>query len=437
MTGWIRIVLSIAFALCATTAVAQPRRAPDAEPDMGAMLRAAQQYTVKVRATIAWPLGSDRFGTGQGTGFVIDKQRGWILTNAHVAQSSPGVVDISFGEDEANWIPVERVYVDNHLDVAVLRVAPDKLPAALAPAKLGCTLTVRQGAAVVAYGHPRELNFTATRGIVSSVRTLGFQEYVQIDASLNPGNSGGPLLDIDAGQVIGISTAASGAGLNFAIPMRHVCPILAMLRNDADPTVPTLPVYWLKNGNVESLTVARTFPNAPADYPLKSGDEVLGVAGGETFAGLPDLFSGLRGKRQSVSLSVRRNGAVTTVAAPLTPVEAPLAREAVAFSGMLVAERSWADAEASVLPGLQIEYVKQGEAAERAGFRTWDMVEDVAGRRFDSLHELHAWLRDRPAGESVKVLVRRRVTSASRRIGAEYMRFDITPQNLTLLEARN
>lgn len=431
------IVLACALALYATTAAAQPRRAaPAAEPDMGAMLRSAQQYTVKVRATIAWPLGSDRFGTGQGTGFVIDKARGWILTNAHVAQSSPGVVDVSLGEDDADWMEAERVYVDNHLDIAVLRIAPEKLPTTLVPARLGCAQQIRQGAAVVAYGHPRDLNFTATRGIISSVRTLGFQEYVQIDASLNPGNSGGPLLAIDPGEVIGISTAASGVGLNFAIPIRHVCPILAMLRNREDPTVPTMPVYWLKTGNVESLTVARTFPNAPANYPLKGGDEVLGLAGGATFAGLPDLFTNLRGRKSAVRLSVRRNGAVIQVDAPLMASEPPLQREAVAFSGMLIAERFAADAEASALPRLQIEYIKQGEMAERAGFRSFDLLEEVDGRRFETVRELHTWLRAQPADLEIKVLVRRRISSAARRIGAEYLRFEVTPQYLTLLEAR-
>jgi serine protease Do len=439
--GWWRgICWAMAFALCATTAVAQPRRTPPpraAEADMGAMLRSAQQYTVKVRASIAWPLGGDRFGTGQGTGFVIDRKRGWILTNAHVAQSSPGFVDIALGEAETEWLPVERVYVDNHLDIAVLKIAPEKLPATMGEPRLGCAQPVRQGAAVVAYGHPRDLSFTATRGIVSSVRTLGYQEYVQMDASLNPGNSGGPLLAIDASEVIGVSTAASGMGLNFATPMRHVCPILAMLKRGEDPSVPTLPIYWLKSGNVESLTVARTFPNAPADYPLKGGDEVLGIVGGPKFAGLPDLFTSLRGRKNAVRLSVRRDGALIEVEAPLTPAQSPLKREALAFSGMLVAEREVSDAEASALPRLQIEYIRTGEPAERAGFRYGDQIEDISGQRFESVRALHAYMRDQPGDAIVKVLVRRRTGLSARRTGAEYLRLDLPVQGLNLFEARS
>lgn len=428
-----------AITLCIAPVWAQPRRSAPraAEPDMSAMLRDAQNYTVKVRATVTWPLGSDRFGTGQGTGFFIDKRRGWILTNAHVAQSSPATVEIAFGDAETVWVPVDRIYVDNHLDIAVLQLAPDKVPATATEARLGCALKVDQGSAVVAYGHPRELNFTATRGIVSSVRTLGNQEYVQMDASLNPGNSGGALLSVDAGEVIGVSTASVyGAGLGLAIPVRHACPIIAALKTGADPSVPTLPVYWLRNGNSETLTVARSFPNAPADFPLKGGDVVLGVAGGPRFASLPDLPSALRGRKDSVRLLVRRDGAEIEIDAPVTPAKAPLTREALAFSGMLIAERDVVDAEASTMPTLQIEYIKAGESAERAGFRPGDMLEDVNGRRFDSIRELHAWLAAQPEGESVKLLVRRRAFSSIRRTSAEYLRLEIALSDETLLQAR-
>lgn len=435
----IRLALAAAIALCATTAWAQPRRAPPrpAEPDMSAMLRDAQNYTVKVRSTVIWPIGSDRFGTGQGTGFFIDKSRGWILTNAHVAQSSPAVVEVAFGDAETVWLPVERIYVDNHLDIAVLRLPQENVPPTATEAKLGCDQKVDQGSAVVAYGHPRELNFTATRGIVSSIRTLGNQEYVQMDASLNPGNSGGALLSVGAGKVIGISTASVlGAGLGLAIPVRHACPIVAALKIGGDPTVPTLPVYWLRSGNSETLTVARTFPNAPANFSLKGGDVVLGVAGGARTDSLPDLLSALRGRKNSVRFAVRRNGSEIEVDVPITPSRPPLSREAVVFSGMLIAERDMADAEASTMPLLEIEHVKRGEGAERAGLRAGDLLDDVDGRRFDSVRDLHAWLSGRTEGESVKILVRREAFASTRRIGAEYLRLEIVLRDETLLQAR-
>jgi len=428
-----------ATSTAATSAVqAAAIRTPVAQaaPDLGAMLRDAQRYTVKVRATVNWPLAPEQFGTGQGTGFVIDREKGWILTNAHVAKRSPAAVEVALTDNETDWAPVERLYADNFLDIAVVRIDPDKLPPDATQARLGCSEDIKQGSAVVAYGHPINLTFTATRGIVSSVRTLGYQEFIQMDASINPGNSGGPLLGVDAGAVIGVNTAnfPGAPGLGLATSIRHVCPIMDLLARGEDPSVPTLPVYWLKQGRNETLTVATPFPNTD-DAGLKPGDVVTGVAGGRAVSGLPDLNTALRGRKGSVTLSVTRGGQPMEVAAPLIAAAPALRRQALSFAGLLVAERQALDQEATVLPALRIEFIKQGETAARVGFQPWDHLETVGGRRFTSVAELHGWLQARPATEKVAILVRRHIAAFDRRIGAEYHRFEIAPAELRLLTA--
>jgi serine protease Do len=406
------------------------------QPDLGALLRDAQKYTVKVRATVNWPLAPEQFGTGQGTGFVIDREKGWVLTNAHVAKRSPATVEIALGESEADWIPVERLYADNYLDIAVLKIAPDKLPVDTTQAKLGCGQQVKQGSSVVAYGHPINLTFTATRGIVSSVRTLGYQEFVQMDANINPGNSGGPLLAVDAGEVIGVNTAnfPGAPGLGLATSIRHVCPIMDILAKGGDPSVPSLPVYWLKQGRNETLTVAQPFPN-PKEEHLKTGDVIVSLAGGPPLAGLPDLYTALRGKTGAVKLAVTRGGAATEVAAPLIASPPPLKRQALTFAGLLISERQSIDLGPTELPMLRIEFIKQGESASRVGFQPWDHLETIGGQRFSSVTALHDWLKARPAAEKVAILVRRHITSFDRRIGAEYHRFELAPADLKLLTA--
>lgn len=413
---------------------AQNRRAapPPSPPDMNVILQDAQNYTVKVRSTVTWPIEGERFGSGQGTGFVIDKARGWILTNAHVARSSPGAVDIAFGDSETDWVPAERVYVDNLLDIAVLKLAPNLAPPTMGEAKLGCTRAVPQGSPVVAYGHPRDLNFTATRGIVSSVRTLGPLEFIQMDASLNPGNSGGALLALDHAEVIGVTTATAGNGLGFATPMRHVCPILEALRKNQDPTVPTLPVYWLKAGNADSLTVAKLFPNAPADFPLQSGDTVLSLVGGPRFDELPDLLTALRGRSGLVRLLVRRSGAEIEVSAPITPATPRLQRQAIAVSGMVIDDDRWLDSETTALPRLHIDFLKQGETGERAGFRMGDVLAEIDGQSFNSVTDLHAWLSAKPDGASVPLLVRRWRLSPNG-VSAEYLRLTLKLEDAKLI----
>jgi serine protease Do len=420
----------------AAAVAAMPVTAAPAAPDLGAMLRDAQRYTVKVRATVNWPLAPEQFGTGQGTGFVIDRAKGWILTNAHVAKRSPAAVEVALTDSETDWLPVERLYADNFLDIAVVKIDPEQLPPDATQARLGCGEDIKQGSAVVAYGHPINLTFTATRGIVSSVRTLGYQEFVQMDASINPGNSGGPLLGVDAGAVIGVNTAnfPGAPGLGLATSIRHVCPIMDLLARGEDPTVPTLPVYWLKQGRNETLTVAAAFPNA-GDVGLRTGDVVLGIAGGRKAGGLPDLITALRGRKESVALAVRRDGAEIEVKAPLVAAAPSLKRQALTFAGLLVVERQALDQEPTVLPPLRIEFIKQGEAAARAGLQAWDYLETVSGQRFRSVAALHDWLKARPSTEKVAVMVRRHIASFDRRIGAEYHRFEIAPSDLKLLTA--
>jgi len=430
----------VLLAVAAQLAVTSPAAA-QSSPDLGAMLEQAQRFTVKVRGTALWPFAPEQMGTGLGTGFIIDRDKGWILTNAHVAKRSPSTVEIALGESETEWLPVQRIYVDNHLDIAVLKVATDKLPADAMAAKLGCTQTVKQGTTVVAYGHPISLNFTATRGIVSSVRTLNSHEFVQMDANINPGNSGGPLLAADVAEVIGVNTAnISGApGLGLALAIRHVCPVLDLLAKGADPSLPGLPVYWLKRGQVETLTVAAAFPRNSADKSgtedgLKPGDIVQGIVGGPKLASLPELNTALRGRQGQVTLEVVRDGKGQTVNVSLIPALAPLKRQGLTFSGLLVTERINLDTADSNLPPLRIEFIKNGEAAARVGLRPGDQLDSVGGQRFTTVAALHDWLKGRPSAERVPVLVRR-FSNADTRVTAEYHRFEIQPTDLHLLKA--
>ena len=430
----------VLLAAAAQLAVTSPAAA-QSSPDLGAMLEQAQRFTVKVRGTALWPFAPEQMGTGLGTGFIIDRDKGWILTNAHVAKRSPSTVEIALGESETEWLPVQRIYVDNHLDIAVWKVATDKLPADAMAAKLGCTQTVKQGATVVAYGHPISLNFTATRGIVSSVRTLNSHEFVQMDANINPGNSGGPLLAADVAEVIGVNTAnISGApGLGLALAIRHVCPVLDLLAKGADPSLPGLPVYWLKRGQVETLTVAAAFPRSSADKSgtedgLKPGDIVQGIVGGPKLASLPELNTALRGRQGQVTLEVVRDGKGQTVNVSLIPALAPLKRQGLTFSGLLVTERINLDTADSNLPPLRIEFIKNGEAAARVGLRPGDQLDSVGGQRFTTVAALHDWLKGRPSAERVPVLVRR-FSNADTRVTAEYHRFEIQPTDLHLLKA--
>ena len=203
----------LAVALCAPAPIALAQEAEKA-------LEKADAFTVRIKTTIVYPFGQDKRGTFKGAGFVVDKERGWIATNAHVASRSAASLTVAF-RDQAP-IRAKRLYVDPFLDLAILQGPREALPKTASEAKLDCSGAPKAGTPVVAYGHPNGLAFTGTQGIISGVTSRYDNEYLQTDATLNPGNSGGPLVNLH-GQVIGISSAKIVSeqyeGMGFAIPI--------------------------------------------------------------------------------------------------------------------------------------------------------------------------------------------------------------------------
>ncbi len=209
---------------------------------------------------------------GNGSGSVIDKN-GHILTNNHVISDAKQVVVTLYNEES---YPAKLVGSDPINDVAVIKI--DAPPEELFPMTLGDSDALRVGLRVFALGNPFGLNRTMSTGIIASLnRTLEVQEnwiiksIIQIDASINPGSSGGPLLDTH-GRLIGMNTAiATGdsrnmrqsAGIGFAIPVnliRRVIPELIqhgrVIRGDLGITHVT--------ETDDGLRIARLEPGGPA-----------------------------------------------------------------------------------------------------------------------------------------------------------------------------
>ena len=154
---------------------------------------------------------------GQGSGCIVDPA-GYILTNYHVVRDAR---EITVSLADGRRVPGKIVGYDQPTDLAVLKIEADKL----IPAQWGDSEAVEVGALVWAVGSPFGLERTITSGILSAKHRAGlagtpYQDFLQSDAAVNPGNSGGPLVNSD-GQVIGINTAIVGdayQGVSFAIP---------------------------------------------------------------------------------------------------------------------------------------------------------------------------------------------------------------------------
>lgn len=171
----------------------------------------------------------------QGSGFIIDDD-GHILTNAHVvADADEIIVSLKNGDEYV----ADIIGVDRRTDIALIKIEPaGELPVVL----IGDSDSLRVGEWVIAIGSPHGLDQTVTKGIISALgRRLPSEQYVpfiQTDAAVNPGNSGGPLMDLH-GNVIGINSqiiSASGgfAGISFAIPIGVAMEVQERLREDGE-----------------------------------------------------------------------------------------------------------------------------------------------------------------------------------------------------------
>ena len=165
--------------------------------------------------------------TGNGSGFVVSGD-GLVVTNAHVVEEHSSVTVRSVSGESYDAEVVGR---DALVDLAALRVESGET---LPPMPLGDSATVRVGDEVIALGFPLNnelgIGYTVTTGIVSARRTHGAVERIQTDAAINPGSSGGPLVN-RSGEVVGVNTStyAEYAGISFAISVSEVKTNLASL----------------------------------------------------------------------------------------------------------------------------------------------------------------------------------------------------------------
>jgi serine protease Do len=171
-----------------------------------------------------------RRSSSLGSGFVIDPS-GVIVTNNHVIE---GANDVEVIFTDGSKLKAEIVGKDSKIDIAVLRVKP---PKPLAAVKFGDSDKSRVGDWVLAVGNPFALGGTVTAGIVSATRrnidSGPYDNYIQTDAAINRGNSGGPLFNLD-GDVIGVNTAilspsGGSVGIGFATPADSVQPVVEQL----------------------------------------------------------------------------------------------------------------------------------------------------------------------------------------------------------------
>ena len=234
-----KFLLRTAVALTFLTAVLgqaadppKPAKPPDA--------RTVEQLTESARKSVVviTVTGRDGKRQGLGTGFIVAAD-GLIATNLHViGEARPITVQLADGKKH----PVTSVHAsDRSLDLALVRIDAK----GLAPLPLGDSTKLRQGAQVVALGNPLGLEHSVTAGVVSGRREIEGRKMIQLAMPVEPGNSGGPVLDMQ-GRVQGIVTlkSAVSANLGFAVPINSLKPLLQKPN-------PVAMARWLTIGNLD------------------------------------------------------------------------------------------------------------------------------------------------------------------------------------------
>lgn len=277
------LILSVAVACPAGATMHAPRI--EAADECGA-LPVADVYQ---RAALSTVTLQDTAGASFGTGVVWDRQ-GSIVTNRHVAASLNGAV-AHYADGHVTDVTIAHIF--QGLDLAVL------IPTTPSPRAQPIRRAVRLpsvGSPVLALGNPFGVGLSLSRGIVSATnRTVNIGAgtilagAVQTDAALNPGNSGGPLLD-SGGCMIGMNTAiisagSAGSGVGFAIPVATVEHAFASLENSADVDMAGAPasgIGVIAEDGSGMIQIVDVEPGSRADKAgIRRGDIILGVAGHE------------------------------------------------------------------------------------------------------------------------------------------------------------
>ncbi len=348
-----------------------------------------------------------------GSGVIVDAARGLVLTNHHVVKDAQEIVVTLKDRRE---LKAKLVGADPGTDVALLRIAPDRLTAM----KFGDSDVLNVGDFVVAIGNPFGIGQTVTSGIVSALGRTGlgiegYEEFIQTDASINPGNSGGALVNL-RGELVGINTAIIGptggnVGIGFAIPVNMVRSVMDQLQRFGEVRRGRLGVSTedltpdtakkLGVGITEGAVVVAVEPNSPAlKAGLKVKDIIVG-ANGRPVRNSTDVRNraGLTPIGEEIEMRVLRGGQTIQVRARVAEpfVATNLSGEAVPqLVGAKVSDIEPGMPMHGTVTGEIIVAIENGSAAAQVGLQPGDIIYGANRRRVQGVKDLLAALR---AGE--------------------------------------
>lgn len=367
-----------------------------------------------------------QYQTGQGSGFIISED-GYILTNGHVVN---GAEEISVLFNDGREYNAELIGIDSSTDIAVIKINDKNLPYL----NLGNSDDLEVGQWVIAIGNPLGLQASVTAGVVSAKGRSGLdlariEDFIQTDAAINRGNSGGPLLDLD-GNVIGMNTAivtnmGSGGymGIGFAIPSNMIQNIMEQLIANGSVTRGFIGINLQPIDNnlaqsfslskVKGALVSDVTPDSPAQKAgLKQGDIILDYNGKEvsTISSLRNAVSFMK-PGSKITLKVLRDGKEIHI--PLTVGEFPdeeeiassktnkLGIEVKPLTADIAHNLGYVD-----LKGVVVSKISAGSPAAMAGIKQGALITAVNHVKIDSVEAFNQQISKADPQKPILLLVK-------------------------------
>lgn len=351
---------------------------------------------------------------GLGSGVIIDSEKGYVVTNNHVIDNAD---EIMITLKDGRQLEAKKLGVDAKSDIALLQIKADNL----GEIKLADSDKLRVGDFTVAIGSPFGLGQTVTSGIVSALgrsnlNIENYEDFIQTDAAINSGNSGGALVNL-RGELIGINTAIIGpgggnVGIGFAIPSNMMYNLVQQIiefgevhrgilgvsgRSVNSELAKAMELEVSQGGFVEQV-----IPNSAADEAgLKAGDVIVAVNGKavKSFFELRAKISSI-GANKKVKLTIIRDGDDEVFTVKLKQDQsAEIAASNI--HPMLEGTKLENDAKKQAIV---IESVTEGSLAHRAGFQSGDYITGVNRSRIKDIAELRDYLKEKTGVLAINII---------------------------------
>ncbi|MWN31519.1 MULTISPECIES: Do family serine endopeptidase [unclassified Gilliamella] len=369
------------------------------------------------RRFFGYPDSQSRAFSGLGSGVIIDAEKGYVVTNNHVIDNAD---KITVSLNDGHEYKAKLIGKDPQSDIALLKLEDAKKLTAI---KLADSDKLRVGDYVVAIGNPFGIGQTVTSGIISALARTGlnmngFENFIQTDASINQGNSGGALVNLN-GELVGVNTAiiapsGGNVGIGFAIPSNMVKNLTSQLIEYGEVKRGVLGI----KGNELTSDIAKAFDldiqkgafvsevlddSAAKAAGIKSGDVIISMDGKPV-----DSFAELRAKiattgaGRTVKLGLIRDGKQITVDVKLknsdeTTTDAKSLHSALDGATLI-------NGEIKGQKGVLIENIAKNSPASRLSLQEGDLITGVNKERVTSITDLRKIIDSSPSVIALNII---------------------------------